>query len=242
MVVCAQPFRLERQMLRPLVRALPTVLGLAQGTRLAVLQRPVVGAVIPDLLLGTWCDTSRRRRFSATHIQTHVLALIEKSGPQSLVEIARALWLNPSIAETAVEDLLRKKAITRDESGHLWLCNGVRSTEVEITAIEAKMKRWRKALEQAISYQTFADRSYVVLDGNQARVTTQMLEMFATSGVGLLLQFGFAVREVIAAPSSAQVTGDRYRALDRLLSRRTTTVSRIHSSISRSSLTKPAGE
>ncbi|GAA5482766.1 hypothetical protein Hsar01_01990 [Haloferula sargassicola] len=55
----------------------------------------------------------------------------------------------------------------------------------EIVAIEAKLTKWRDALQQARRYQHFAHKSWVVLDATRARPAIQNLELFERSGIGL---------------------------------------------------------
>lgn len=55
----------------------------------------------------------------------------------------------------------------------------------EIVAIEAKLTKWRDALQQARRYQHFAHKSWVVLDALRARTAIQNLELFERSGIGL---------------------------------------------------------
>ena len=55
------------------------------------------------------------------------------------------------------------------------------------TAVELKLRRWREALDQAINYLKFADRAYVVLDGDQIARDEEMIKAFRAYGVGLLM-------------------------------------------------------
>ena len=56
-----------------------------------------------------------------------------------------------------------------------------------IVAIEAKLQRWRDALDQAIAYQQYADESYVLLPSEFANAALSNLDKFRKSGIGLLV-------------------------------------------------------
>ena len=52
-------------------------------------------------------------------------------------------------------------------------------------AIEAKLKNWKRALEQAFRYKWFATQSYVVLDAKYIAPALKNISSFAQSNVGL---------------------------------------------------------
>ena len=59
------------------------------------------------------------------------------------------------------------------------------TTEGDVVAFEAKLTRWREALQQAYRNTCFAHRSYVLLPQAAARVACQYESEFARRGVGL---------------------------------------------------------
>lgn len=60
-----------------------------------------------------------------------------------------------------------------------------RPTLSEIVAIEAKLVKWRDALQQAKRYQHFAHKSWVVLDASRARSAILNQDLFERTGIGL---------------------------------------------------------
>ncbi|MEO5960120.1 MAG: hypothetical protein ABIR80_13465 [Opitutaceae bacterium] len=56
---------------------------------------------------------------------------------------------------------------------------------VQLTAIEAKMKDWRKGLQQASRYRYFANRALLVLPPETARIARKYLATFRWLNVGL---------------------------------------------------------
>ena len=92
---------------------------------------------------------------------------------------------------------------------------------MEIVAVEAKMTRWVDAVRQAATYLSFADRALVVLDGNQVVTTDALLDAVHRAGVGLVLQHGRELREVVPAPQhTPPLTADRVLAVTKLVTAR----------------------
>lgn len=85
-----------------------------------------------------------------------------------------------------------------------------------ITAIEAKLKDWRKGLMQAARYRAFANRSLLVVPPDTARVALAYLPTFKTLGVGL---WAFAPdtltlrRHFTPRPATAMIPRARDKAL-----------------------------
>jgi NCAIR mutase (PurE)-related protein len=56
----------------------------------------------------------------------------------------------------------------------------------QTTAIEAKLRNWRKALIQAFRYRSFANSSYVLIDSAHSRAAIANLAKFVRAKIGLL--------------------------------------------------------
>lgn len=195
------PFRLECDMLGPLVECLPTVFQLDSGQRQKVLCEPTIGSVIPDVLVGIWSGELPRcstLNFVARHILSWLATQKVASGEQQLRE---ELLLSHYASTAAMTSLKRVGAVAQNDSGEVVLQPEFDiSDNVKLIAIEMKLRRWREALAQAVVYREFADESYVVLDGNQVRLTADIRAAFASAGVGLLLQCGGSIKRIISAP------------------------------------------
>lgn len=68
---------------------------------------------------------------------------------------------------------------TLDLSDGHWICG-------ETTAMEMKLRNWRRALIQAFRYRAFANCAFVVLDAANARPALQNIDLFRRSSVGLI--------------------------------------------------------
>jgi DNA-binding MarR family transcriptional regulator len=214
MILPATPFRLERDMLPHLSAALPTLLGASLSTTVRVLREPTMGLIIPDLLAGVWTRGTMLASYSdVSRIEAHIWALLERAGSLHAKEVAGRLHLSTHRAAGALDTLVRRRIVQRsaDTPDLLVLRPEARTNQLEIVALEAKLSRWRDAISQAKAYYAFADRSYVVLDGNRVRATETLLATAREAHVGLVLQHGQVLRTLLvaprgpAAPSAARV-------------------------------------
>jgi hypothetical protein len=69
----------------------------------------------------------------------------------------------------------------------------------EVIAIEAKLTRWKEALEQAAWHRQYVDRSYVLLPIQHAGVAIASTPTFVASGVGLLVAEADRITEAVPA-------------------------------------------
>lgn len=206
------PFRFECDMLNPLIESFPSVFRLNSGQRLRVLREPTIGAVIPDVLVGIWSGELPRCG-SLNSISRHVLAWLSTQKTASGEQLREELLISQHAVVAAMSSLKRVGAIDQRESGEVELrAEFDISHLVRLIAIEMKLTRWREAMGQAIAYREFADEAYVVLDGNQVRLTADIRAAFVSNGVGLFLQRGAEVKRKIKAARGAQ----RIPSVDRL--------------------------
>jgi hypothetical protein len=56
---------------------------------------------------------------------------------------------------------------------------------IHVTAIEAKLKDWRKGLQQASRYRHFANRALLILPSGTAKIALEYIEAFRRLNVGL---------------------------------------------------------
>ena len=220
MMLSQRPFRLEREMLDPLARALGSVIGPLPLDRVSVVREPPIGSIIPDLLIGIWpAHRPLVERPHCTMIEAHIVAGLEGGLRLAPIELADLLHLPEQVATRAIRRLSRLGVLEAAPDGSLFLRTQFSTQDLQVVAVEAKMRRWRGALSQAIHYKTFADRVYVVLDGNQVQTNLPMLHAFREAGVGLLFQHEFALTTVVAAVDARPQSAMRVRAADRLFGR-----------------------
>jgi predicted transcriptional regulator len=177
-------------MLGPIHGSLPSLIGALRGADVRVLREANLGDIIPDLLVGA-SRGPNWKAYRSTRMEAHIMAFLEREHAMSMDQITEAMFISPADLQRALEKLAGV-GVVRCRSGTWRLSRPHRSKRFEVVAIEVKLSRWRDALCQAIEYLEFADRSYVVLDGNRVNETPIMREAFALHGIGLFLQYGFS--------------------------------------------------
>lgn len=219
MLTTTAPFRLERDMLAPLARALPSVLGLPSDDTVRTLREPDLGLVIPDVLVGVWRGPGPAKRSRCTLVEAFLVAWLESGGSWTPDELDAALYLAAGEAARLLVRLRRAGVAAPNRLGRWRLAPDAHSRHADVIAIEAKLRRWREALAQGTEYREFADRSYVVLDGNQVAGGEPMLGAFRAAGVGLLFQYGHVLVPVLEARAARPRSERRIRAVDKLFDR-----------------------
>lgn len=207
-------------MLEPLAEALAWALEIAPGRGVRVIREPMIGSVIPDLLLGSWlAGDAPRVPPRLTWVDAHVCARLEGGGPASMQEITRRLHLSPAAAAASERRLRRRGLVEPAEDGTLRLAETFATGRADVVAVEAKLTRWQDAVAQAASYLTFADRALVVLDGNRMRAWDAPADAAEAHGVGLAALHGRLLRVLVPAPVHARRTSAaRVVAVTKLLS------------------------
>jgi hypothetical protein len=202
-------FRFESEMLPHVAHSVHATLRIGEHSDVTIVSGLTVGAVIPDLVVGVWhVATPVAPLARLSYIEASVLCVLQCYGSMTLDELNRHIHLTDSGATRALAGLSHKGAIARLDQQVLAV-DDERLRGLEIVAIELKMRRWRDAVKQAVSYRQFADRAYAVLDATQTRVSERMLEAFEGAGVGLLMQYGSYTKELVPALQSRPITAAR---------------------------------
>jgi len=212
-------FRFEREMLEPLISTLLPLLGFRAPTtsqEVTVVQTPAIGNVIPDLLVGRWRDTPSGHLAAITFVEASALSFIDSLGSISPSQFSDRFHLTERAADLALQKLATRSFLGVNARGEYYLDQAANPRSCELIAVEVKLSRWRDALDQAVSYLTFADYSYVVLDGARFIARPESMNQFRSAGVGLLLQYGHFLQPVLDGQAHQPTTADRFVALKHL--------------------------
>lgn len=82
--------------------------------------------------------------------------------------------------------LKNKNMLALSKSGRIKILQ-CKTHDVKLAAFEAKIKKWRQALYQAIQYKQFADKVYVILHEQYSRPALAARREFVKNGVGLVV-------------------------------------------------------
>ncbi|MGA7295860.1 MAG: helix-turn-helix domain-containing protein [Terriglobales bacterium] len=214
------PFRFERDMFASLSELLPEKI-ISTPDRWVHLREPTVGNVIPDLLFGEWSEELRPLKRNFTFIEARILALLEQRDELLESEISQLLHLSAPAAARAFKRIQGSGLVLPTRDGKISLDAGCFTRALFLTAVELKLRRWREALDQAINYLKFADRAYVVLDGDQIARDEEMIKAFRTYGVGLLMLRTDGLSEVVSARAQSCISPQRIQAVQKICIRLT---------------------
>lgn len=187
-------------------------------TNLAVVQRELaVGRVVPDIVV----LKNQRMCHSLVHTftiaESVVLASLRREGA-TRIDLLEARC---GVDRTGLRDGSLKRLI---DAGFLSLQRGGRvelNLDIyavgDVVAIEAKLHRWRDALDQASAYLQFADKAYVLLPEDGAERAGEHHEAFRSRGVGLLSVSGDDIAVVVPAKKTQDHDWRREFVFSRLL-------------------------
>lgn len=150
-----------------------------------------VGRSVADVVIFLDLPEESRRRTPLGTAECVFLARLRRGDGLPTVR-------SDSRAATVLDQLCARDLVTLTEDGGAHLASTVNHAG-DVIAVEAKLRRWREALEQAIEYKRFADFSYVVLPAELARAAVKNVTHFEDAGVGLLVLGIDAIEEIIPA-------------------------------------------
>ncbi|MDB4913923.1 MAG: hypothetical protein JWM95_1567 [Gemmatimonadetes bacterium] len=209
-------FRFEQDLVASFKLSLPSLLYLGAADVVTSLYEETIGDVVPDVLIGVWQDDSYVDYRPLTYVEAHLLSFITQSGPLSADDLGERLHLTSTGANRALKRLLHLNTVAYDEDGCLRTQVERAYPAVQIVAFEAKLVRWKDALEQAETYLRFANRAFVVLDGSQIALSARVVSAFKDSRVGLYLQHDTRTTCVLDAAWHLPLGPDRIVAIRKL--------------------------
>lgn len=162
-------------------------LGRREGAIALRRELPVCGR-IPDVVMVRFMRPPSPAYLSMKCSYRHAFVIwqIRRSGPLAVGEIAQRVFTDVEMVRPAVDDLLNNGILHRLPCNRLTLADEVDGEDAEIFAIEAKLTRWREAIEQAQSYRSFADYSIVAMTDNALAQGGRVESAAREAGLGLL--------------------------------------------------------
>ncbi|RZM19831.1 MAG: hypothetical protein EOO88_36970 [Pedobacter sp.] len=142
-----------------------------------------IGAGMPDLLIASY----NPEVFALAQIglpDTQILGYLRAVKNARLETIVERVGKPKRMVTRCLNDLVEMDAIKSGPQTFA-LSPKWRTLLPEITAVEAKVSNWRRAIEQATRNSIFAHRSYVALPENVAR-RAFVESSFQSSGIGII--------------------------------------------------------
>ncbi len=163
-----------------------------------VLQEVRTGRVIADILIARPSASGLIPPRSLSVHESAILSALRRFGSMRIDLLERRTGLpHKSLRGTA--ELLSDWKLVRRKPGGLVVPNTAWVTRPRLIAIEAKIRRWRDALSQAVEYTRFANKSYVLLPELSAEVAMRERILFENWGIGLLVYGESGLRMIFPA-------------------------------------------
>jgi DNA-binding Lrp family transcriptional regulator len=176
-------FTFEKDVVAALERGAASALNLTGWTK--VLREVRVRQRIADMVVIHASAQPLSKKTRVSYFEAAIVSELLQNGELPLAEVAHRLYsCEPSI-DARASKLARLGLI--DYAGDVLRPNGRDLVaDVEIVAIEAKLTRWREAVEQATRYLEFANRSYIAMPAESFIAADPILSACAGAGVGAL--------------------------------------------------------
>lgn len=123
-----------------------------------------IGSTIPDLVCIALPKTHKQDRTNYhPELDTLIISDLLKNGPSTTSDISKRLFVRETTIQKSIERLYKKSTLSKIESDCFKLRRKTYFYDYHIVSIEAKLKNWRRALKQAVSYLSFSHMSYIAL-------------------------------------------------------------------------------
>lgn len=164
-----------------------------------VFRQVQLGQTIPDLVIVRQTGriaAGRRVRLSA--FESWIVGeLLTADELRDTVITQRLFTLLPEVRH-ALKRLERQGLVEQTASGRYALVSDF-STGYQVLSIEAKLTRWRQALEQAKAYLRFSDQSFVALPASVIAKNKRIVSACRAEGIGLISVTRTGIEVVVKA-------------------------------------------
>jgi predicted transcriptional regulator len=149
-----------------------------------LMQEVDLGFGVADLVISKIKNTRGIKESSLSYFDITIYKIIESKGHISLecirnITKADTYTIKKSLSKLMLDSYV-KEIDTFYKLGRIY-----KSSLSDSIAIEAKLKNWKRALQQAYRYKWFASTAYVVLDNKSISAAIQSIDLFKKMNVGL---------------------------------------------------------
>jgi hypothetical protein len=149
-----------------------------------VMEEVNLGFGIADLVILKLGDVLQKKSESLTYFDVVIYNIVYTKKSISLEQIKEITRANTSLINRSVAKLTRESYVNKKDHV-VFLSNRYQGVASDIVAIEAKLKNWKRALNQAFRYKWFASKSFVVLDSAHIKPALVNIYEFEKLNVGL---------------------------------------------------------
>jgi predicted transcriptional regulator len=142
-----------------------------------------LGHGIADLVVSFYKNAIKRSLTLTLH-DLNVLGVVKKNESTSISEITSSTRTSHERVRNSIRRLQLENLISNKDE-RIYSANRYVNYQKESFAIEVKLKNWRRALEQAYRYRSFAYHSYVFMDQKFISPALKNKGLFSQYNVGL---------------------------------------------------------
>lgn len=150
------------------------------------IQEVNLGFGVADLVILKWNkkQINTNNEIELNHFDIGIYKIIERNKNTTINLLQEFTGANKSTINISIEKLIAKSYILKNDT-IIKFSKPYKNNTHQAIAIEAKLKNWKRALDQAYRYKWFANQAYVVLDHQNINAAVKNLEGFKKLNVGL---------------------------------------------------------
>lgn len=149
-----------------------------------LLEEVDLGFGIADLVISKMKSSQNNKNIFLTYFDITIYKIIESHPSISFEKIKHITKAESTTIKRSIEKLMIESYVQEMDTLYK-LDRTYKNCLTDSIAIEAKLKNWKRALNQAYRYKWFASSSYVVLDEKRISSAILNLELFKKMNVGL---------------------------------------------------------
>lgn len=181
-----EAFPLEKDLVAALHRATPDALA-TNGKHCSVFREVQVmqqEVCIPDLVLIYHDGVDGLPPRALSYYEAAILHALTEHAPATARDLATSMYCRAENVDQRLRKLERRQLVVRDGDRYA-LTNKAIPVGVRVIAIEAKLKVWRRAIEQARNYLAFAHEAFIAMPVHVVQRPV-VLAACREAGVGVL--------------------------------------------------------
>ncbi len=150
----------------------------------SVLEEVDLGFGVADLVIAKLQKQTAQTTEKLTYFDTVIYRIIETNRTVTLNQLKEITKADTVALNRSLNKLIKDSYINKTDS-LIKFRKSYKGISTNTIAIEAKLKNWKRALNQAFRYKWFAEKSIVVLDSHYINPALKNIEMFKSLNVGL---------------------------------------------------------
>ncbi len=150
-----------------------------------VLKEVNLGYGIAGIVLTECIATDEKRNKYLNPLEIKLLDIINRNPGTTIERIVSRTRIAKQKVRSGISSL-EDTGFVRTVEGQLTPLNNYTSTVKKSIAIEAKLRNWKRALNQAYRYKWFSDKSFVCLPTSTIKPAAKNIDIFKKMGIGLI--------------------------------------------------------